>query len=335
MNLLQPWGLLGLAALLPVIALYFLKLKREQRVVPSTLLWKKVIDDLQVNSPFQRLKYSLLLLMQLLLISLMAFALARPYLSAAGYAGAKTILMVDTSASMSTCDAGPRKDEPRLDVALREATSKVDDMRPGDEMMVLAFDRDVRQLSKFTPDRALLRQVLASLHTRDVETRATEAFETAAGLCATEKDVRVLVLSDGCFGDLKLSSDEGAATQSESARQGRRRSLVRHRPDATAEGGAIGRAEGAIARFESRVGRPPEVACRDAAIRQDHCRRSPEPCSGKGGKRCVSVAAADFHSRAAAHSADSGDQGESEIPEKVAGPFDRTGWCSSTNPKAL
>src|ERR1035437_4523196 len=118
-------------------------------------------------------------------------------------------------------------------------------------------------------------------------------------------------------------SDEGAGAQSEATRQGRRRSLVRYRPDATAEGGAIRRAEGAIARVENRVGRPLEAACRDAAIRQDHRLRSPEPYSGKGGKRCVSVAAPDFHSRAAAHSADSGDQGESEIPEKVAAPFDR------------
>ena len=80
MNFLEPLGLLGLTALIPIIALYFLKLKREQRVVPSTLLWKKVIDDMQVNAPFQRLKYSLLLLLQLLLIALMGFALAQPIL---------------------------------------------------------------------------------------------------------------------------------------------------------------------------------------------------------------------------------------------------------------
>jgi len=220
MSFLAPWGLLGLAALLPVIALYFLKLKREERVVPSTLLWKKVLDDLQVNSPFQRLKYSLLLLAQLLLIGLLAFALARPYLSAAKYAARKTILLLDTSASMSTCDAGPRKDEPRLDVAVREATAKVGDMQASDEMMVMAFDRDVRQLSKFASDRGLLRQVLSGLQTRDLETRANEAFETAAALCEGDKDIRVLVLSDGCFGHLKLSSEEGAAAKGNLEDQG-------------------------------------------------------------------------------------------------------------------
>ena len=210
MSFLEPWGLLGLAALVPVVMLYFLKLKREERVVPSTLLWKKVLDDLQVNAPFQRLKYSLLLLLQLLLIGLLAFALARPYLSASGYAGSKTVLLIDTSASMSTRDGGRGQDLTRLEAAVREAETKVDDMRPNDEMMLLAFDRYVRQLSRFTSDRAMLKGLLAGLQTRDLPTRANEAFETAASLCEGHKDVRVLVLSDGCFSNLKMLKQDSA-----------------------------------------------------------------------------------------------------------------------------
>src|SRR6185436_8816807 len=95
LNFLEPWCLLGLSALAPIVALYFLKLKREERIVPSTLLWKKVIDDMQVNAPFQRLKYSLLLLLQLLLVALLAFALARPYLNLGGRAGVKTLMLID------------------------------------------------------------------------------------------------------------------------------------------------------------------------------------------------------------------------------------------------
>ncbi|HYG74741.1 MAG TPA: BatA and WFA domain-containing protein [Planctomycetota bacterium] len=207
MNFLEPWGLLGLLALIPVIALYFLKLKREHRTVPSTLLWKKVIDDMQVNSPFQRLKYSLLLLLQLLMIALLGFALARPYLNFSGSSGSKTILLVDTSASMGTRDEGPGKKLTRLEAAVRDAEQRIDDMRAQDEMLIVAFDRDVRQLSKFSSDRALLKSILADLKPADLPTRAGEAIETAISLCEGHRDVRVLVLSDGCFGNLKLMKE--------------------------------------------------------------------------------------------------------------------------------
>jgi len=203
MNFLEPIGLASLALLIPIVALYFLKLKREERIVPSTLLWKKVIDDMQVNAPFQRLKYSLLLLLQLLLVALLAFALARPYLNLGGRAGIKTLMLIDTSASMATRDAGADGSLTRLEAAIRDAEAKLGDMRGSDETMLVAFDRDVRQLSKFSSDRGMLRTALANLQTRDVETRASEALESALSLCEGQTDARILVLSDGCFGNLR------------------------------------------------------------------------------------------------------------------------------------
>lgn len=204
MNLLDPIGLLGLSALAPVIALYFLKLKRQERVVPSTLLWKKVIDDMQVNAPFQRLKYSLLLLLQIFLICLFGFALARPYLQAGGTTGKKTVLMIDTSASMATRDGSPDGKLTRLEAAIRDAQARAASLQSGDEMAIVAFDRETRLLSKFTSDRAILKQTLEGLETRDLETRAEDAFDTALNMIEGKPDAEVLVLSDGCFNEVKL-----------------------------------------------------------------------------------------------------------------------------------
>jgi hypothetical protein len=210
MNLLNPSGLLALSALIPIIALYFLKLKRERRVVPSTLLWKKALDDMQVNAPFQRLKYSLLLLLQLLLVALLAFALARPYLNATGAAGRKTIVLVDTSASMATRDASGGQ-KTRLQAAIDDASVKAGDMREGDAMMLLAFDRDVRRLTDLTADKALLKQLLSELEPRDMETHAEEAFAVALSLSEQTPNSEVLVLSDGCFGSVKVVEDTAPA----------------------------------------------------------------------------------------------------------------------------
>ena len=60
-----------LAAVPPaIISLYFLKLKRHPVEVPSTYLWTRTIEDLHVNSIWQRLRQSLLLFLQLLVLLL-------------------------------------------------------------------------------------------------------------------------------------------------------------------------------------------------------------------------------------------------------------------------
>ncbi len=60
-----------LAAVPPLIVLlYFLKLKRQPLEVPSTYLWTKAIEDLHVNSIWQRLRQSLLLFCSCCLIAL-------------------------------------------------------------------------------------------------------------------------------------------------------------------------------------------------------------------------------------------------------------------------
>src|SRR5947208_493718 len=100
-------GIAALAAALAVPALlilYFLKLRRQEMPVSSTLLWKKAIQDLQVNAPFQRLRRNLLLLLQLLILLLLCLALSRPIARYLKPAGKMTAILIDRSASMSAMD---------------------------------------------------------------------------------------------------------------------------------------------------------------------------------------------------------------------------------------
>ena len=99
-----------------IVLLYFLKLKRQPLQVPSTYLWRRSLEDLHVNSIWQRLRQSLLLFLQLLLMAVLILALLRPGWRNAEPLDNRLIFLVDNSASMNATDVPPsrlRKPTPR------------------------------------------------------------------------------------------------------------------------------------------------------------------------------------------------------------------------------
>src|SRR5947208_6172244 len=125
---LNVWTAAAAAAIVvpSLLVLYFLKLRRRELAVSSTLLWKKAIQDLQVNAPFQRLRRNLLLFLQMLLLLLLALAFARPVVNYTPGAGKLTVILLDRSASMSANDGEGGKT--RLDVAKAKAKEIVSSM---------------------------------------------------------------------------------------------------------------------------------------------------------------------------------------------------------------
>ena len=51
MGFLTPVALSLAALSLPILAFYMLKLRREERLVSSTMLWQQVLRDQQANAP--------------------------------------------------------------------------------------------------------------------------------------------------------------------------------------------------------------------------------------------------------------------------------------------
>src|SRR5512132_2840030 len=118
MSFIAPLALLAAAVIGPIIvAMYLLKLRREDRKVSSTFLWQRMVRDVEANAPWQKLRRNLLLLLQLLLLLLLALALARPFFRTTGIAGRNLIVIVDRSASMGATDVAPT----RLAAAKRQA----------------------------------------------------------------------------------------------------------------------------------------------------------------------------------------------------------------------
>jgi hypothetical protein len=177
-NFLSPGAaLLAAAAVIPsLLLLYFLKLRRRQVVVSSTLLWKKSIQDLQVNAPFQRLRRNLLLLLQLLLLGALLLAMARPVAFFTPGAGRSNVILIDRSASMNAIEPDGRT---RLEIAKLRARQLLDTMSRNDTAMVVAFDDRAETVQSFTTDTQLLRRAIDSIGPTDRPTRLKLAYQLA------------------------------------------------------------------------------------------------------------------------------------------------------------
>jgi len=166
----------GVAAAVAVpllVLLYFLKLRRRDVEISSTLLWKRAVQDLQANAPFQRLRRNILLLLQLLALAAVLLALAQPQLAGESAARGRHVIAIDRGASMRATD-GP-DGVSRLESARERARALVDALRePGllggrsaDEAMVIAFDARAEVVQPFTSDKRLLRQAIERIRPTD------------------------------------------------------------------------------------------------------------------------------------------------------------------------
>ena len=83
------------------------------------MLWVSAVEDLHANSPFQRLRPSLLLLLQLLALLLVIFALMQPQIEGGSPRAGKHIILIDRSGSMSAEENGSTRLEEAKDQAIQ------------------------------------------------------------------------------------------------------------------------------------------------------------------------------------------------------------------------
>src|SRR6266540_3654040 len=202
MSFLTPLALISALIVGPIIvAMYLLKLRREERRVSSTFLWKRVVRDVEANAPWQKLRRNILLLLQLLLLLLLALALARPFFRTTGIAGRNLIVIVDRSASMAATDLQPS----RLDAAKQQAVGLIDHLPDGGRATIIAAGGLLEVPVAASTDRRQLRDAIASIAQRTGGgSDLAQALTLAAALSSREADSEVAIISDG---NVKIPAD--------------------------------------------------------------------------------------------------------------------------------
>lgn len=119
-NQLGAWLLLGF---IPFILLYIIKPKPHERVIPSLMFLVREMHTQKSTSFFQRFLRDILILLHILILLLMSIAAMHPFYNAyADVAAEYTVLVLDTSASMTT-KTGVTS---RLDKMISEAKEHID-----------------------------------------------------------------------------------------------------------------------------------------------------------------------------------------------------------------
>jgi Ca-activated chloride channel homolog len=182
-----------------IILLYLLKMRRKDLKVPASFLWPPMTYEVRANALIQRLRFSWLLILQLLALCLIVVALARPQMRQAGLGGEMTIIVIDTSASMSTREAGGT----RFDEALRTAAGVIDNVRAEDRVSLIEAGPTPRVVFPLSNDQARMRAALASVEPTDAASEVGEALRLAASLASRHEAARIVLLSDGVFPEVR------------------------------------------------------------------------------------------------------------------------------------
>lgn len=180
-----------------MLVLYLLRVRRRRIEVPSLRAWRAVAGHQRRALWKERLRRAVSLLLQLIIAALVLLALRDPRQDGHASERRAWVLLIDTSASMTTRDeAGGRT---RLQRAVEQLGDALTGIPEGDPVMLVQVDDRVSPLTSLLPDRdacdAALRRVAPSATSADAAT----ALQFALDAVRDAPRATVLFATDGAF----------------------------------------------------------------------------------------------------------------------------------------
>jgi hypothetical protein len=188
-NLLVP-AALGFAALAgPLLVLYMLRSRRRRVDVGSIRIWQPTAAQVTSAVPWSRLRWTSLLVLQLFIVGLFAFTLARPYLAQRTVLGPHAVFIIDTSGSMAEDD--------RIGEAKSEARSLAEDVSDGNLVSVIDAGPHPRVIVSQARSSETVMAAIDSLEAGGGEADLSEAIRLGRGLATPDRPTNLVIFSDG------------------------------------------------------------------------------------------------------------------------------------------
>lgn len=205
MSFLHPFYFSVMLGLIPLVAIYFLKVRPRRKPTTAFFLWQKLFDQKRSTSLFQKLRDLLSLLLMLLAFISIVFALTAPVLNNEQL---KSILIIiDNGASMSTKE----KSGTRLEQAKSLAKNIIRSLNQNQQAAVAEMSLDMRYMSHFTTSPRTLIDSVSQIEPSDCpfhgksldssliyRSLSTDPNTADINSLKINDNYRILLISDGC-----------------------------------------------------------------------------------------------------------------------------------------
>ena len=173
-----------------LLLLYILRLRRRPLRVSTILHWPTAAVDAQANEPFQRLRPSWLMALQAIALALLSLAAGRPVLEdAAGANAARTVIIIDASASMLAIDAPGRPS--RLEEAKKLATLAAKRLTAeGRSVAVIAAASEPSIKGNLSTSAGLTEAAISAIDGTDQPSDLQAAITLSQGLVSSDDESR-------------------------------------------------------------------------------------------------------------------------------------------------
>ncbi len=195
MSFLAPlaWSLLGLA--LPIILFYLIRQKLRVKPVTTLLFWENLTPKVHNLPLWRKLRRLVSLLLQLILLALLIFAIARPILPGQATVASSVVIILDPSITM----AAKAGSDTRWDEAVATALQRVEKMGFGDQATVILAGDPPKVLSPWTGRRGDLRQAIQEAKISPLVTDIRPALRLAQNLVLSHPGASVELISDSVW----------------------------------------------------------------------------------------------------------------------------------------
>jgi len=183
------WAFLSL---IPLAAVYFLKVRPRRKPTTAFFLWNRVFQEKRTSSLFRRLRDFWSLLLMALVFSAVVLALTDPQWT--GDQRKDTLLLIDNSASMNARDGAGA----RLDRAKQIAADIVRAFNGVQRAAVATVGNELTYRSHLTDNPRQLLDAIESIEPSDYAFKA-DALLAADAEHSPGNEHRVILISDGCF----------------------------------------------------------------------------------------------------------------------------------------